>query len=410
MEMKRYSQVLALLVIAALVLVAPVGATFCYGFVCSPTVITRDCCQGNGLCLSSNNCSCVPGYEGNQCQYPNYCVMSGTTPVCTNNCTPWGSSATTERHGTCLTITPALQDTAYAETNDYSILLGSTLTYDRLNSRYVRMPLDNFCACAPGWAGTCCADYRPGTLTPPALDFGNVTVGAPDHSQPAIVLANTLPGTNVTPGMNLTIQSIALTGTDSSDFAYTTTCEQNTKMPPWPGTCSFAVTFTPSATGTRTALLSVSVSSDSGAHNQILNTTLTGTGITRVSSILVNPLDSANIFAGLSGAGIFRSTDSGSTWNTAQVLPANTQITALAKQPGTGSPALYAGTIGGGVYASTDNGQTWNACSNTGLANRNVLTLVSDSAGKLYAGTEAGVFASSDNCASWTAVNSGLTV
>jgi len=402
--MKRYSQVLALLVIAALVLVAPVGAVVCYGFTCSKTIISPDCCLGHGLCLDYNKCSCVPGYEGNQCQFPNACVMSGTTPECTGNCTPWGSSATTERHGTCLSITPPVINHPGDINNPITPIHNYTIVLGYYSS------MKNFCACAPGWAGTCCADYRPGTLTPPALDFGNVTVGAPDHSQPAIVLANTLPGTNVTPGMNLTIQSIALTGTDSSDFAYTTTCEQNTKMPPWPGTCSFAVTFTPSATGTRTALLSVSVSSDSGAHNQILNTTLTGTGITRVSSILVNPLDSANIFAGLSGAGIFRSTDSGSTWNAAQVLPANTQITALAKQPGTGSPALYAGTIGGGVYASTDNGQTWNACSNTGLANRNVLTLVSDSAGKLYAGTEAGVFASSDNCASWTAVNSGLTV
>jgi photosystem II stability/assembly factor-like uncharacterized protein len=208
--------------------------------------------------------------------------------------------------------------------------------------------------------------------------------------------------------MNLTVQSIALTGTDSSDFAYTTTCTQNTKMPPWPGTCTFAVTFTPSATGTRTALLSVNVSSDSGANNQILNTTLTGTGITQVSSILVNPLDATNVFAGLSGAGIFRSTDSGSTWTAAGTQPGNTQIMALVKQPGTGSTTLYAGTIGGGVYKSTDGGVSWSVCTNTGLLNTNVHSLVTSSTGALYAGTENGVFVSTDACADWSPMNTGL--
>ena len=68
---------------------------------------------------------------------------------------------------------------------------------------------------------------------------------------------------------------------------------------------------------------------------------------------------------------------------------------------------LFAGTYGGGVYTSTDSGTTWTACPNTNLGNLNVLSLVSNSTGGLYAGTEAGVYTSGD-CNTWTAINGGL--
>jgi hypothetical protein len=259
-----------------------------------------------------------------------------------------------------------------------------------------------FCACNPGWTGACCTNYQPGTLTPSVLDFGNVTVGAPDGSQPDVVLANTMANTN------LTVQSISLTGTDSSDFAYTTTCAANTNVASVPGNCTFAITFTPSATGTRTAILSVHVTGDGGDNTQTLATTLTGRGITRVSSILIDPLSISTLFAGLEGAGIFKSTDSGGSWNTA-TLPAspNTRIKALVIAPADSSK-LFAATYGSGIYRSTTSGDSWETCTDAGLTNANVLSLVTDSTGKLYAGTEDGVFASTDDCVSWTAMSTGL--
>jgi ligand-binding sensor domain-containing protein len=58
------------------------------------------------------------------------------------------------------------------------------------------------------------------------------------------------------------------------------------------------------------------------------------------------------------------------------------------------------------VYKSTDSGATWTSCA--ALSNANVRTLTLDNAGKLYAGTEAGVFVSADACASWAAMSAGL--
>ncbi len=69
---------------------------------------------------------------------------------------------------------------------------------------------------------------------------------------------------------------------------------------------------------------------------------------------------------------------------------------------------LFAATYGAGVYTSTDNGVTWTACTDTGLGSTNVLSLVANSTGTLYAGTDAGVYTSSDSCVSWSALNNGL--
>jgi ligand-binding sensor domain-containing protein len=68
---------------------------------------------------------------------------------------------------------------------------------------------------------------------------------------------------------------------------------------------------------------------------------------------------------------------------------------------------LFAGTYGGGVNRSINSGIDWLPCGNTGLANLNVLSLVSNSTGQLYAGTENGVYTSPD-CDTWTAINGGL--
>jgi hypothetical protein len=115
-------------------------------------------------------------------------------------------------------------------------------------------------------------------------------------------------------------------------------------------------------------------------------------------------------FISMDGSGVYRSTDSGSGW-THLSLPggANLQIRALAPYRATGSTVttVYAGSYGGGVYKSTDSGTTWSACS-AQPANLNVLSLVTNSTGALYAGTEAGVFVSTNDCTSWVEMNTGL--
>lgn len=79
---------------------------------------------------------------------------------------------------------------------------------------------------------------------------------------------------------------------------------------------------------------------------------------------------------------------------------------ALVIQPGDGT-RLFAATYGGGMLKSTDSGATWAACDGQ-PTNLNLVSLVIDASGKLYAGSEAGVFVGEDGCTSWTPKNTGL--
>src|SRR5262249_18476964 len=81
-----------------------------------------------------------------------------------------------------------------------------------------------------------------------------------------------------------------------------------------------------------------------------------------VLALAIDPNTPSTLYAGTSGAGVFKSPDSGGTWNAASIgLPANAIVQALAIDPSTPT-TLYAGTGWndvGGVYKSTDGGGTW---------------------------------------------------
>jgi len=69
----------------------------------------------------------------------------------------------------------------------------------------------------------------------------------------------------------LTITGKAITGTNAGDFAQTNTCGSSLAAS---ASCTFSVTFKPTASGTRTAALSVTDSA-SGSPQTV---SLTGTG------------------------------------------------------------------------------------------------------------------------------------
>ena len=105
-----------------------------------------------------------------------------------------------------------------------------------------------------------------------------------------------------------------------------------------------------------------------------------------------------NLFAG-TDAGVFLSTNNGTSWTDVNTGLTEPNVNALAVS-GTN---LFAGTIWG-VFLSTNNGTNWTT---TGLTN----TLVSSFAiigTNLFAGTDDGVFLSTNNGTSWTEVNTGL--
>src|SRR5581483_4166005 len=103
------------------------------------------------------------------------------------------------------------------------------------------------------------------SLSVTSLSIGNQFVGI-QHTPVPITLTNT-------GGMALTISSIAVSGANSSEFVQTNSCGTSLAAG---ANCTINVAFTASATGTRTATLSVT--DDAAGSPQ--SVTLTGAGVT----------------------------------------------------------------------------------------------------------------------------------
>jgi hypothetical protein len=114
------------------------------------------------------------------------------------------------------------------------------------------------------------------SLSPTSLAFGNQPIDMTSTAQ-TVTLSNT-------GNAALSITSLALTGTNASDFAQTNTCGSSLAAG---ANCTIAVMFTPSVTGTRAASLSISDNcsgspqtvslSGSGTHDVILSWTASTT-------------------------------------------------------------------------------------------------------------------------------------
>jgi len=138
---------------------------------------------------------------------------------------------------------------------------------------------DGFCSCNTGKANAVSQQITanilnkfignssptPGvSLNPTSLDFGTVQVGTPSSPQTVTV-------TN-SGSASLTISTIAISGTNASDFAQTNTC---TAVIAPGGTCTISVTFTPGASGSRSG----SVTITDNAPNSPQSVPLSGTGV-----------------------------------------------------------------------------------------------------------------------------------
>ena len=114
-------------------------------------------------------------------------------------------------------------------------------------------------------AGVAGADDRKVSLSPTSLTFASQTVGTTSAPQTA-TLTNT-------GKKSVTITSITITGTNKGDFAETNTCGTTLAVG---ASCTISVTFTPTATGTRSGTLSVS--DDAVGSPQTASLTGTGAG------------------------------------------------------------------------------------------------------------------------------------
>lgn len=135
-----------------------------------------------------------------------------------------------------------------------------------------------------------------------------------------------------------------------------------------------------------------------------------------IKAMVVDPNDHSTVYAGVEGAGVFKTTNGGAVWSPTtpppdlrvQALAIDRQLTAV----------LYAGTNGGGVFKSVDGGATWEDFNGTGageLVNKSVLDIVvhPDEDDVLFVATNGGgvfkgVFDSGVPEVVWQSENAGL--
>lgn len=138
----------------------------------------------------------------------------------------------------------------------------------------------------------------------------------------------------------------------------------------------------------------------------------------RTRALAIDPANPSRIFATGVGGGVWRSTDSGSSWAPTNDLMANLAVCSLVMDP-TDANTLFAGTgegfsnvdavRGEGIFKSTDGGLNWTKVTPDSDSNYfyiNSLTISNDGQ-ILLAGTTTGIFRSQDAGITWSQVFNG---
>jgi hypothetical protein len=86
------------------------------------------------------------------------------------------------------------------------------------------------------------------TLTPAMLSLGSIAVGTPSPAQPVLLTS--------TGDQALSLNAISISGANASEFSETDNCQAPTVLQPSKA-CTIMVVFTPSGTGTRQAVLTI---------------------------------------------------------------------------------------------------------------------------------------------------------
>jgi hypothetical protein len=130
-----------------------------------------------------------------------------------------------------------------------------------------------------GLSGTGQAAVPTATLLPSSLNFGSVTDGSTSSAK-----TSTLTDTSTTIALKIT--GTTITGANASDFKITSasTCPKSGTINPL-ATCTIFVTFTPGATGSRSATLTVNDNASGGQQTVALS----GTGLASVPTATLLP-------------------------------------------------------------------------------------------------------------------------
>jgi hypothetical protein len=169
-----------------------------------------------------------------------------------------------------LSITKIVASGDFAQTNTCSATVNAgasctftvTFTPTRINTRTGSISITDNAPASPQSVSL----TGVGTLvsfSPTSLNFGSVQIGK--SSSQSVTLTNT-------GATSLTVKLIFITGANAGDFSETNNCPLTVAAG---GSCSITATFTPTATGSRTA--SISVSDTGGGSPQYVSLSGTGT-------------------------------------------------------------------------------------------------------------------------------------
>ncbi len=136
----------------------------------------------------------------------------------------------------------------------------------------------------------------------------------------------------------------------------------------------------------------------------------------RTRALVIHPTTPSTMYAGGVAGGVWRSTDSGASWQPLSDLMANIAVSTLAMAPGQPT-TIYAGTgegffnadavRGAGIFKTIDGGTTWVQLGATATSDFHYVTKIVVSPNdplRLYAATRTGVHRSVDGGTTWTAV------
>jgi len=182
--------------------------------------------------------------------------------------------------------------------------------------------------------------FRRGTpavsLSPTSLAFGSQHVGTPSTAR-TVTLSNT-------GNAALSMTSLAVKGTNSSNFAQTSTCGRSVAAG---AHCTISVTFKPSASGSRTAYLSIT----DNARGSPQKVTLSGTGTLTAAAAPVDGLSPTSLAFGNQSVGTTSTAQTATLSNTGN---AALSITSLALTGTNASDFAQTNTCGSSVAASAN--------------------------------------------------------
>lgn len=134
----------------------------------------------------------------------------------------------------------------------------------------------------------------------------------------------------------------------------------------------------------------------------------------RTRSLVIHPMDANVMFAGAASGGVWKTTDGGASWKPLANGLVNLGVNSLAIDP-TNPNVIYAGTgegynnigsiRGAGIFKTTDGGSSWKRLENTAGQDFNYvndLVISPNDNQRIYAATATGVWRSLDGGANWS--------